>query len=209
MAHMWSVDDLRAALMPHGEVLHGLARASIRHALGAAAPPDVRLQDYPEPVRGPHASFVTLRQEGELRGCVGTVFAIRPLAEDVTHNAFRAAFHDPRFAPLDASEFAATAIGISILSTPEPMPFADERDLATRLVPGRDGLILEQGDRRGLFLPQVWDMVSDASAFLDHLKDKAGLPPSPLGPAVKARRFEVVKVVEEQELFRPLATAGR
>lgn len=209
MAPMSSVETLRAALMPHSGALHGLARESIRHGLGAGAPPNVRLHDHPGPFRDQQASFVTLRQEGDLRGCVGTAYANRPLAEDVTHNAFHAAFHDPRFVALDASEFAVTTIEISVLSAPEPVPFADERDLAMRLVPGRDGLILEQGDRRGLFLPQVWDMVPDETAFLDYLKDKAGLPSSPLSHAVQALRFEVIKFVEASEGHQSLATAIR
>jgi AmmeMemoRadiSam system protein A len=206
---MSSVETLRTALTPHIEALHGLARESIRHGLGACAPPDVRLTDHPAPFRDRLASFVTLRLDDDLRGCVGTAYAQRPLAEDLTRNAFLAAFHDTRFLPLGAAEFTATTIEISILSSPETLAFADERDLATRLVPGRDGLILEQHGRRGLFLPQVWDMLPDAVAFLDHLKHKAGLPSSPLSSVAQAQRFEVIKFTEEREISKLRETAVR
>ena len=193
MAPTSSVDALRAALAPHAPALHDLAHHSIRRGFLETTPPTVPLRDQPVPLRDMLASFVTLRQDGELRGCVGTAFAARPLAEDVTRNAFLAAFHDTRFAPLAASEFAATEIEISVLSSPDPLPFSDESELMAQLVPGRDGLILEEGTRRGLFLPQVWEMLPDVASFLDHLKDKAGFSAGPLDPAVRALRFSAIK----------------
>ncbi len=108
MAPMLSVETIRAAL-----ALSGIARSSIRHGLSHGAPEALALCDYPAPLREKLASFVTLRQGGgDLRGCVGTTYAIRPLAEDLAHNAFLSAFKDPRFVPLAASEFAATAIEV-------------------------------------------------------------------------------------------------
>lgn len=162
-------------------------------------------RDHAPTLRETMASFVTLRTGEDLRGCIGTAHASRPLAEDVAHNAFHAAFSDPRFAPLAVAEFDAISIEVSVLTPPQPFPFDDEADLAARLVPGRDGLILERGSARGLFLPQVWEMLPDARAFLDHLKDKAGLPSRPLDRSVRALRFEAIKFKETQ----PAATATK
>ncbi len=120
--------------------------------------------------------------------------------------AFLSAFKDPRFLPLAASEFAATAIEVSVLSPPEPVRFTDQDDLAARLVPGRDGLILEHEGGRGLFLPQLWETLADACLFLRHLKDKAGLPPRPLGPDVRAFRFETIKFTEAAGSDAPRAS---
>ena len=199
MGPISSVDQIRSALAPHAATLHQLARDGIRGGFGKGAPPSVRPGDYPAPLRDMLASFVTLRLSGELRGCVGTPYAERPLAEDLTRNAFLAAFHDTRFSPLALWEFSEITLEVSVLSPPEPLPFTDEEDLTSRLVPGRDGLILEHGDSRGLFLPQVWDMLSDAGVFLDHLKDKAGLPGGPLDPAVRAQRFEAIKFSDSRD----------
>lgn len=194
MAPTSSIDALRLLLDAHGGTLHGLARESIRGGFDRGAPPLVRAADYAAALQERRASFVTLRLGGDLRGCVGTAFAVRSLVEDIAINAFGSAFHDSRFRPLATAEFDALSIELSVLSAPEPLPFADEDDLVARLVPGRDGLILEHHGGRGLFLPQVWEMLPDPDAFLDHLKAKACVPPGPLGPAVRALRFEAIKI---------------
>ncbi len=198
MVPISSVDTIRMALAPHAATVHAIARASIRQGFGHGAPPRISPGDYSPTLRETMASFVTLRQGEDLRGCVGTAHAVHPLAEDVSRNAFLAAFNDTRFLPLAVSELDAISIEISVLSAPQPLSFDDEEDLADRLVPGRDGLILEYKGARGLFLPQVWETLSDPYAFLDCLKDKAGLPSRPLDPAVCALRFEAIKFQKTQ-----------
>lgn len=196
MAPMSSPDTLRAALAPHAATLHGIARDAIRRGFGRDAPSGIDSRAYASALRQTMASFVTLRRGDELRGCVGTAYAARPLAEDVAQNAFHAAFSDNRFQPLSMAEFDGLSVEVSVLTPPEPLPFADEEDLAGRLVPGRDGLMLEHGRARGLFLPQVWEKLPDPHDFLDYLKDKAGLRSAPLDPAVRALRFEAIKFEE-------------
>ena len=124
----------------------------------------------------PAATFVTLRRGDLLRGCIGSVEPRRSLGEDVRANAVAAAFHDPRFPPLAAHEFAETAIEVSLLGPSEPFPCANEDDAASRLQPGIDGVILHCGRHRATFLPQVWQQVPDPREFLVALKRKAGLP---------------------------------
>ncbi|MEK7191656.1 MAG: AmmeMemoRadiSam system protein A, partial [Pseudomonadota bacterium] len=108
--------------------------------------------DYPASLRVPRASFVTLHVDAQLHGCIGTLEARRPLVEDVAHNARAAAFEDPRFPALTASEFERLHIHISVLGTPEPMQFESEEGLLRQLRPHVDGLILEAGPHRGTFL---------------------------------------------------------
>jgi len=124
----------------------------------------------------PGAAFVTLTQQGALRGCIGSLTAYRSLREDVAANAVNAAVRDPRFPPLTADELPDTHIEVSVLSASEPYPFTDRADALSRLRPGVDGLILEYGSHRGTFLPQVWDSLSTPDEFLAHLVRKAGLP---------------------------------
>jgi AmmeMemoRadiSam system protein A len=143
------------------------------------------------------ASFVTLTQGGELRGCIGSLEAHRPLGEDVSHNARAAAFSDPRFAPLTADELARTRIEVSLLSTPKQLAFADHADLIAKLRPREDGLILEFGGARGTFLPQVWDSLPDPEQFVAELKRKAGLPSSLSTARCRIQRYHVLKWKEE------------
>ena len=171
-----------------------IARHSIEYGLqyGQAAP--VTVTDYSPALQESKASFVTLMLHAQLRGCIGTLQAYRPLVEDVSNNAFAAAFHDPRFPRLSAEEFPSLHYHISILSTPEAMQFKDEDDLLTQLQPGVDGLVLEDGYHRGTFLPQVWDSLPDPRQFLNHLKQKAGLPPDYWSKTIEVERYTVEDV---------------
>ncbi|HQN80188.1 MAG: AmmeMemoRadiSam system protein B [Kiritimatiellae bacterium] len=115
--------------------------------------------------------FVTLTINGELRGCIGEIFPRRSLTEVVLEHARNAAFHDPRFPPLTAREFAKVHIEISALTPPVPVASYKE------IVIGRHGMTLELGGRSAVFLPQVapeqgWDLATT----LTHLSRKAGLP---------------------------------
>jgi AmmeMemoRadiSam system protein A len=137
------------------------------------------------------ATFVTLTENEQLRGCIGSLEPRRPLIEDALANTAQAAFADPRFPPLRESELTGVRIGISILSHPRPIPAASESELAAALEPDRDGLILSVGKRRALFLPSVWRHLPDARAFVRHLITKAGLAPNPWPEGLEARRFRV------------------
>ena len=173
-----------------GHTLLRLARNAIAERLDVA--PIAGDEDLPE-LHAPGASFVTLTQQGRLRGCIGTLEAYRPLALDVAENARAAAFRDPRFAPLSAAEFAQTRVEVSLLSPPQAWPVQDEDDACARLQPGIDGLILQAGARRATFLPQVWESLPDPRAFLQQLKQKAGLPADYWGGDIALQRYQVQK----------------
>jgi AmmeMemoRadiSam system protein A len=123
------------------------------------------------------ATFVTLRDGRRLLGCIGSMEASRPLLEDVADNAVGAAFRDPRMPALTAFEFARMSLHVSVLSPPEPMAVSSRDELRSALEPGRDGLLVEAGRRRGTFLPAVWEQLADVDDFLDQLWHKAGLSP--------------------------------
>jgi AmmeMemoRadiSam system protein B/AmmeMemoRadiSam system protein A len=180
----------------HGRKLLRIARASIADALGAAT---AREADPPEAggtwLAESRATFITLMQGEELRGCVGALEARRPLAEDVAANARAAAFEDSRFEPLTLEEFARTEVEVSLLSTPKTLAFEDHADLLRKLRPGVDGVILEEpGEgRRGTFLPQVWDDLSDPEQFIAHLKRKAGIAQGTDTRRCRVKRYGVLK----------------
>ncbi len=184
----------RALLDAHGATLLRLAARAIRARLDGAAEPRVDLADLAPPLRANGASFVTLKRDGRLRGCIGTVAAHRPLAVDVAGNAVAAAFRDPRFEPLTAPELVGLDLSLSVLGSPRPMDFADEDDLLTQLRPGTDGLIITDAGRRALFLPAVWRDLPDPRRFLTHLKRKAGLSSDHWSDRVRAERFAATEL---------------
>jgi AmmeMemoRadiSam system protein A len=166
-----------------------LARASIQEGLKSGHPLRLDLQQFEPPLTKKTATFVTLELNGQLRGCIGMLEAARPLAVDITENAFAAAFRDPRFPPLSAAEYADLDVHISILSPSEAIDFVSEADLVAQLHPGIDGLILLEGSWRGTFLPSVWEQLPNPTQFLRHLKQKAGLPADYWSDTLKIFRY--------------------
>ena len=173
-----------------GNALLTLARNAIAAHFGL--PPAPVAVDCPELAKM-GATFVTLTQRGELRGCIGSLEAWRPLRQDVEENARAAAFRDPRFAPLSEDELPITRVEVSLLTTPEPMSFRDEADALAQLRPNRDGIIFTAGSRRSTFLPQVWEQLPEPVEFMARLKLKAGLPGNYWGPEVRLERYAVKK----------------
>jgi AmmeMemoRadiSam system protein A len=164
-----------------------------REAIAQGARPSAG-HAWPTPwLRDPAASFVTLRIEGELRGCIGSVDAHRALGDDVAHNAFGAAYRDPRFAPVDEAERARLAVEVSVLSPREPFHALTEEHALNALRPGVDGIYLEFGAMRATFLPQVWENLPDPLDFLCELRRKAGLPLRFWHEGVKLSRYTVEK----------------
>lgn len=177
-----------------GETLLRLARHEIARHLGQAAPA-------PAPadwLRQPGASFVTLTRAGELRGCIGSLEARRPLGEDVRENAAAAAFRDPRFAPLTRAEFDGIRVEVSVLSPSTPIVAASETEALASLRPHIDGVVFEYRHYRSTFLPQVWEQLPEPAAFLAHLKRKAGLAADFWSDAVRLSRYTVNKWKESE-----------
>lgn len=174
--------------------LPNIARASIAHGLTHKKPLEPQLKQFGGLLVQPGASFVTLKLDGELRGCVGSAEPHRPLVLDVAHNAHAAAFGDTRFLPLSSNEYGRLTLSISILGPLSSLDAADEADLIAQLVPGKDGLVLTDKGRRGLFLPQVWEMLPDPRDFVAHLKVKAGLPETHWSNTLVVQRFHVHSV---------------
>lgn len=139
------------------------------------------------------ASFITLMLSDKLRGCIGSLQAHRALGIDIRENALAAAFRDPRFPPLNRTEFDRMHIEISVLTPPQPLQFQNEADLLEQLRPGVDGLILQHQQQRSTFLPQVWEQIPDPRAFFNELKRKAELPTDFWSPALQVSRYQVTK----------------
>lgn len=144
----------------------------------------------------PRATFVTLKREGELRGCIGTLEPCRRLAEDIRRNARAAALHDTRFGPVRAEELEEISLEVSVLSPLEEMGLRDEEHLLSLLRPGIDGLVIAHQGRRATFLPQVWTSLPQRAEFVRALKAKAGLSRSFWADDIRAWRFTVEMFAE-------------
>lgn len=133
-------------------------------------------------------AFVTLKRHGQLRGCIGNIIGQGPLFRTVWNMARAAAFEDPRFPPLSQAELADLEIEISVLGPVLPCPDPELVEV------GRHGLIMRQGGRQGLLLPQVpleWGW--DRAQFLAQTCRKAGLPSQAWrDPATEIYWFEAV-----------------
>ncbi len=176
-------------------LLLDLARRSIEAGLDTGAPPALDLDAFSPALAAPGACFVTLRsRDGELRGCIGSLEATRPLAEDVAHNAWAAASRDPRMVPVDREELPSLSIEISVLGQLEPIEARSFDDLVRQLRPGRDGLVLEDRGARGTLLPSVWANEPDPRAFAAFVWRKAGLAPGHWSPTARAWRYETRKL---------------
>lgn len=190
-----------------GDILLPIARAAISRVLHIPMTSDERAPW----LKDAGACFVTLTQNNQLRGCIGSLEAHRPLIDDVKINAVHAALHDSRFAPLDARELGATDIEISLLTPAQTIQFQNEADALSQLRPGKDGVIFEFGRNRSTFLPQVWEQLPKPEEFMAQLKRKAGLPADFWADAIMLSRYTVTKYSERdlKQQTASLTTAPR
>lgn len=175
-----------------GKVLLHLARAAIAGALHVPHAA-LDIESHMAWLAKPGATFVTLMQRGELRGCIGSLQASDPLIDDVSRNALSAAFRDPRFAPVTVGELDTTGIEVSLLSELQPIDFVSEADALNQLRPHIDGVVFEYGSHRSTFLPQIWEDLPQPRQFLARLKLKARLPENFWSEGVKLSRYTVSK----------------
>jgi AmmeMemoRadiSam system protein A len=175
-------DDSKNLTPEQGRLLVELARQILMDRLCKPVPKN-KIDSLNAALKDPcfqltRGTFVTLTINGKLRGCIGNLTSNETLVAGVRRNAINAAFHDPRFAPLDASELERAEIEISILSDPRPLRYRDAEDLIKKLRPNIDGVIIRKDLASATFLPQVWEQLPQPQDFLAHLCMKAGLAAS-------------------------------
>ena len=157
----------------------GLLLKIARQALQAAVCQEIleplNYSDFPVKFSKNAATFVTLTRRGALRGCIGSLEAHQPLADDVREHAIAAGLQDFRFPPVQPDELDQIEIEISRLTYPIPLEYRDSLDLLAKLNPGIDGVVLQDSWRRATFLPQVWEKIPDPAEFLTNLCYKMGV----------------------------------
>jgi len=187
--------DMRMSLEKNeqGKILLQIARTAISRALHVPGTSAAEVEENMSWLSKPGATFVTLTQWGELRGCIGSLQACDPLIEDVSNNAVSAALYDPRFLPLAADELDTVNLEVSLLSELQSLGFTSEADALAQLRPDIDGIVFEYGPYRSTFLPQVWESLPQPQQFLARLKSKARLSENFWAEDVKLSRYTVSK----------------
>jgi len=145
----------------------------------------------------PNAAFVTLNENRQLRGCIGSIVAHQPLIDDLIHNAKAAAFSDPRFNPVRPDEFDKLEIEISLLTPPQELSYRDAADLKRKIRPKIDGVILRLGNYQATYLPSVWEQLPDFEIFFATLCQKAGLAPNCLEAHPIIYTYQAEKIKED------------
>lgn len=187
------------------EIVLRVAKSAILNKFDASYSFDKEALEHEYPfLKESGACFVTLKYDGNLRGCIGSIIAHRTLHEDIMSNAISAAFKDPRFNPLSQEELSHLNLEVSILTPPEILEYEDYEDLLKKVTPFKDGLILNYGSYQGTFLPQVWDELKTPELFLEHLSYKSGANPSVFEHHPSIYRYRVDAIEENFDEVLPL-----
>ncbi len=183
-------DNATTELSPNNrDMLLSACLKSIRHGLAKGRRPQVKLGTFDREIECVRASFIKLKKNGQLRGCIGSMVPHRPLIEDVVWNAFAAAFDDPRFKPVKKKELDDLDLSIALLGVPHNFPVTGLDDLAARLRPHVDGLILRHNQNQATFLPHVWEQLPEPLDFIQHLMKKAGMSPDQWPDDMQVQRY--------------------
>ena len=178
---MSAVQTIRCKIMTNHlsrkekEQLLSLARKTLKAAVRGRDLPEIDLAAWSPKLRKPGACFVTLEKNSQLRGCVGTLEPEKPLVISVQERALAAAFKDYRFPALREEELKQVSIEISYLTTPQVLDYDQPGELADKLRPGVDGVVISDGKRKATFLPQVWEKLPDREQFISRLCLKMGV----------------------------------
>ncbi len=191
-------------LLTHAEeaALLRLARRSLEAAVRRKPEPRLPVEERPQTRLDPAGCFVTLMVAGQLRGCIGCPMPDLPLHEAVVVSAGDAALHDPRFERVQPGELEAIRLSVSVLTPPNPAPVQGWREFLAFVEPLRHGVILRNGRRSALFLPEVWQHFAPSpdpkSEFLSQLSRKAGDWSGDLwrDPATSFEVFETIHLQE-------------
>lgn len=178
------------------DLVLSICRESIHAGIHTGNSLDVDEKLYPQVFYEQGACFVTITLEHQLRGCMGSIFAHKPLLNDLAQNAYKSAFADTRFTALTEHEFKHIKLAVSLLSPPTEIEFTDENDLLAKIQPYEDGIIIQDGNYSAVYLPSVWVQLPDKQEFLNSLKQKAGLSPEHFSKTFKAYRFHTVYIDE-------------
>jgi AmmeMemoRadiSam system protein A len=181
------------------KLLMSLARKTLTEVVTNGKMPEADTTGLPARLLEKKGCFVTLTENGRLRGCIGHIVPQMPLHLAIMDNARNAAVRDHRFTPVQKDELGKIEIEISVLTEPQPLVFSSPDDLLAKLQPGKDGVVLQIGGNGSTFLPQVWEQIPGKVEFLNALAQKGGSDPGDWrkpGTSVSIYHVEAFKEAE-------------
>ncbi|MDG3087893.1 AmmeMemoRadiSam system protein A [Vibrio hannami] len=192
---------MSVTLLPHLNnkelnILLDIARTAIQEYIANKEASRPAPTELPDKLREPAGCFVTLEVNGELQGCLGSIYpsSYHSLAEEVARKARSSCFEDTRFPPLESQQLNALTIEVSVLSIPKQQHFSSQAELEYFLANNKCGLIFSEKYRRSVFLPQVWDKLPNPKEFIRHLKLKGGWKSDYWSEELKVETFVVSSV---------------
>lgn len=191
------VENLQNFANLYGSHLREIAKISLEKAVKYKKRYSPSRASFPEVIFDKGATFVTLHKNGELRGCIGSILPSMSVAQNVSDNAYAAAMEDSRFSPVKEDELSELTYSIALLSGFEKIEYADEQDVLKKIRQGRDGIVIRDGNRQGVFLPSVWKEIADKTEFFKKLKIKAGMNPNYWNNRINVYRFRTVEITDE------------
>ncbi len=204
---LWSVSLYAES---NTSLLTGIARDTIIADLYQHKPPNPQFLTTQYPfLQKDGATFVTLNKVNRLRGCIGSLQPFRPLVDDIISNSRSAAFSDPRFRKLRRDELSGLDVEVSLLTKPQETSYANVAELKKEIVTGEDGIVLKLGEKRAIYLPQVWEQLPTFHLFFASLCKKAGLSDDCLKYHPEIERYHVKKYSEDDLTTRPMGNVGR
>jgi AmmeMemoRadiSam system protein B/AmmeMemoRadiSam system protein A len=151
-----------------------LARQTLDMYVSSGEVPVINADSLDKSLTRTQGCFVTLNENGNLRGCIGHIIPQVPLYKCIIENAVNAAVHDMRFTPVKPEELKDIEVEVSVLSIPSQLNFNSSDELLNGLRPNVDGVVLDYNGRQSTFLPQVWEQVPQKENFLAQLCLKQG-----------------------------------
>lgn len=191
------VESLRNFASQYKTELLSVAERSLEKAISDGGRYSPSRRSLPYEVFHKGAVFVTLKKAGALRGCIGNILPQTSVVKNIADNTYKAALEDKRFTPVTKEEASNLKISVSLLSGFEEISYKDEVDLLRKINKDIDGILIQDGNRQGIFLPSVWQEIRNKTEFLRQLKIKAGINPSYWHNKIKVYRFRTVEINNE------------
>ena len=190
-------NSLKDFAKAYGKELRQIVQSSLEKAVHHHKHYSPSKRNFSEDLFNKGASFVTLYKKNQLRGCIDSIVPSVSIAHDVADNTYAAALEDNRFSPLSIEELPEITYSISLLTNVEEIKYYNERDLIRKIKAGIDGIVIQDGNRQGAFLPVVWKEFPKKEEFFKQLKIKAGMSPSYWNNQIKVYRFRTVEIKNE------------
>lgn len=191
-------ESLKSFAKLYGSDLMQIAKEALKYAIIEHKNFKPERKKYPDVLFNRGAVFVNLYKQGKKCGSSGSMLPSQAVAFAVSYNTYSAAIEDKDFPPLQQEDLSKITIKLNLLTGYERIAYKNEADLLTKLRVGSDGLVIRDGNRQGIFLPEEWKNYTTPQEFLNNLKIKTGMSPAYWSNKIKVYRFKAVEISKDE-----------